>query len=227
MKKYVAMLILLLILASVFTGCGEEPSSSVSESKITLPASMEALKTAEVGDKICFGFFNVFESEYDDPNEKVIHTDALEWKVIAKTEDSVLLICTTTVAEMPFNNTSGNVTWETCSMRKWLNNNFLTQAFTEEEQAVIKSVTVPADKINPDVNPGNDTTDKVFILSVSEYMTYIPTGREKEHMNFSWVRTPGEDNSKAVYLEKGGYGMEGEDVTNVLRVYPAIWARVR
>ena len=53
--------------------------------------------------------------------------------------------------------------WETCTLRKWLNSDFLNSVFTEDEKTKINTVLVSADK-NPEFNsdPGSDTQDKVF-----------------------------------------------------------------
>lgn len=70
------------------------------------------------------------------------------------------------------------VTWETCSLRKWLNNDFLHSAFTENEQKIILTVNVSADQ-NPEKNPednlsqGKNTKDQIFLLSYNEVEKYL------------------------------------------------------
>ena len=62
-----------------------------------------------------------------------------------------------------------DTTWETCSLRKWLNKDFYDSSFTLEEKALI----VESKIINND-NPwygtkgGRDAVDKLFLLSVEE-----------------------------------------------------------
>ena len=72
-----------------------------------------------------------------------------------------------------YNTNDTKVTWETCSLRQWLNNEFIDNAFFLGERMMIPTVTVPADK-NPEysTNPGNDTKDAVFLLSRSECNQY-------------------------------------------------------
>ena len=55
-----------------------------------------------------------------------------------------------------------------------MNGTFLNNAFSAEEQAQILSTKVSADK-NPKLstNPGNATTDKVFLLSINEAEKYF------------------------------------------------------
>ncbi len=79
------------------------------------------------------------------------------------------------------NMTLAAVTWETCSLRKWLNNDFLNAAFSMDEQKMIRTVTVSADN-NPiySVNPGNDTADKTFLLSIQEANKYFSSDKERK-----------------------------------------------
>ena len=73
----------------------------------------------------------------------------------------------------PYNTESTEVTWETCSLRQWLNNDFYNTAFNESERKLIETTTLS----NPD-NPfggkgGNNTDDKVFCLSMEEVYSYL------------------------------------------------------
>ena len=72
-----------------------------------------------------------------------------------------------------------SVTWETCSLRKWLNDEFVNEAFSKKEQKYIPTVTVPAHK-NPkyDTDPGKATKDKVFLLSAVEVKNILALIRE-------------------------------------------------
>lgn len=60
-------------------------------------------------------------------------------------------------------------TWETSDMRRWLNDEFMANHFTTEEQTDIKESTV-TDIVNADSNlpEGNSTEDKIFLPSKEE-----------------------------------------------------------
>ena len=66
-------------------------------------------------------------------------------------------------------------------MRKWLNGTFISNAFSSDEQNMIQSTTVTADK-NPSysTSPGNNTTDKVFLLSITEVNQYFSSNSARE-----------------------------------------------
>lgn len=77
-----------------------------------------------------------------------------------------------------------NVTWETCTLRSWLNGygagsnkqsvdyrrkNFIGRAFTALEQEAVASTSLEnTDSIDGGTKGGNDTTDKIFLLSESD-----------------------------------------------------------
>jgi len=135
--------------------------------------------------------------------------EAIKWKIHNVSEGKVLLLAVNAIDGRPYNDTDEDVTWETCSLRKWLNGDFYMQAFTPEEQGMIIRSTVN-NKNNPyeseDYAYGNDTEDYVFILSTNEIMgnaVAYPT-KYAQSRNVSgtlggcnyWVRTPGH---KAIY----------------------------
>lgn len=61
------------------------------------------------------------------------------------------------------------MTWETCSLRKWLNNEFYNEAFSKEEQKLITQTTVVNDDNSEHgTEERNATNDNVFLLSIAE-----------------------------------------------------------
>lgn len=105
----------------------------------------------------------------------------MEWLVLAKEGNKVLVISKYALDCQPYNTSFTSVTWETCSLRKWLNGTFINNAFSAEEQAMIPTVTVSADK-NPDysTDPGNATQDKVFLLSITEANQYFTSDEARK-----------------------------------------------
>ena len=229
MKRTISIILALVLFAALFTACGKSgKTDGKTKTPVNLPASMEALKTAGVGDVIQFGRYPY--EYWDNDTKETVQANELHWLVIDKTEDSVLLICKNGIVK-PYHDTLANVTWETCTLRKWLNNDFLTTAFTAEEQAAIKTSTVTADKNEYFVvNPGNDTQDKVFVLSFKEAEKYFRNDEalRAQGITWTWTRTPGETNSKAVEIysdgvvEKWGYDVNQDSI----RCNPVIWVQI-
>ena len=73
------------------------------------------------------------------------------------------------------------ITWEKCSLRKWLNEDFYNKAFTSEQQMQIAETKVKAEK-NPEysTNQGNDTVDRVFLLNIQEAYKYFQTSEARK-----------------------------------------------
>ena len=94
------------------------------------------------GDVVVFG-------KYEQDNKKSNGKEDIEWIVLAREGSKVLVISRYALACKPYNNKKTDVTWETCSLRKWLNNDFYESAFDEEEKNYIIKTNVPADK-NPE-----------------------------------------------------------------------------
>ena len=80
---------------------------------------------------------------------------------------------------MPYNNGKKNAEtcWETCSLRSELNGTFLNEAFTAEEQAAILMTEVDNRSSQGfggwETDGGNNTQDKVFLLSIAEAKQYF------------------------------------------------------
>ena len=138
----------------------ETPAEEPEEEPIDAPA--EELSSVEVGDIVTFGHY---EQDGDDANGP----EPIEW-IVLDTEDAVAtLISRYGLDCKPYNDSHIDVTWETCTLRQWLNSEFIDAAFSSAEQAKLMTTTVKAEK-NPsyDTNPGNDTQDRVFLMSVNE-----------------------------------------------------------
>lgn len=128
--------------------------------------SSEWMKTATVGEIIAFG-------SYEQDNNTSNGKEDIEWRVLAKDGNRILVISRYALDCQQYNTSDTDVTWETCSLRKWLNGTFLSTAFSEDERAMIPKVTVSADN-NPnyDTSPGKSTKDQVFLLSITEASEY-------------------------------------------------------
>ena len=168
----------------------------------------------------------------------------IEWLVLKNDGSKALLISKYALDCIPYNRSSTSVTWETCSLRKWLNGTFLDAAFSESERAMIPSVTVSADK-NPSysTSPGNSTTDQVFLLSITEVNKYFSSNSARQCQGTAycyaqgafatdngncwwWLRSPGHDSRHAADVDFAGIVNElfGHSVSHDKNaVRPALW----
>ena len=175
------------------------------------------LASAKVGDTVHFG-------HYDDVDE---------WIVLDKTDDKLLLLRKYVISGQPYNDTFEYVTWQTCSLREWLNTEFLNAAFSFEELEMIDATYVKnADNPTYGTLGGYDTSDNVFLLSIEEALKYFPNNDERKATNLDgisglwWLRTPGFNSYNAVYVGSDGsvydYGYWVNDRFN-FEVRPAVW----
>ena len=128
-------------------------------------------RTADNGtvtwDKIQFG------SYYQDAE---FEEESIKWRILdIDSEGNAFLLADEALDCQPYNEEYPSCTWETCTLRDWLNGTdtyekdeaaFINAAFTTEEQNEIIETTVE----NPDKGTpsSNTTTDKVYLLSISE-----------------------------------------------------------
>ncbi len=163
------------------SGTAETPEPSQTDPAVPTeqpfdrPYTTVSLKDAKAGDVIVFGSY---EQDGDASNGK----EPLEWLVLANDGGSLFVITLYAIEHMQFHSSLAKVTWETSAVRAWLNNDFIASAFSPSESSKIKLSTVIAEK-NPDYpnSPaGNDTEDKVFLLSVQEVGTYFKDGASRK-----------------------------------------------
>ena len=200
---------------------------------------------AQVGSYVFFG-------SYEQDNNTANGKEDVEWLVLAKEGDRVLLISRYALDCQQYNTSYTSVTWETCSLRKWLNGTFLSAAFSEEERAMIPSVTVSADK-NPSysTSPGNSTTDQVFLLSITEANKYFSSDEARKCAPTAyaiaqgawtsdsnkvdgkatcwwWLRSPGHTSSYAanVYSDGSVYDRGSNVNYGDVAVRPALWVNL-
>ncbi len=117
---------------------------------------------AKQGDIITFG-------SYEQDNNLDNGKEPIEWIVLSNNDSVLFVVSKYALDSKPYNKESIDVTWETCTLRKWLNEDFYKTAFSKTEQSVIKLITLE-NMNNPEYGTegGNDTKDKVFLLSIAD-----------------------------------------------------------
>lgn len=123
-----------------------------------------------VGDVIIFG-------NYEQDNNMGNGPESIEWIVLDVQDDKALMLSKYGLDSKAYNNQLRDATWETCTLRAWLNNDFFNLAFNKDEQAIIMNVEVDngADQCysNWNTSGGNNTSDRVFLLSCMEANRYL------------------------------------------------------
>lgn len=91
--------------------------------------------------------------------------EVIEWIVLKQEDNRCLCISKYLLDCKPYHESLENVTWENCTLRKWLNKEFLFTAFSPEEREKILVSNVK--------NPKKDTLDYIFILNYDEAEEYF------------------------------------------------------
>ena len=161
------------------------------------------------------------------------HFGGYEWLVLEVQDQKTLLLSKHVLEERAYHRDSEDVTWETSDIRNYLNGKFY-DSFNETDKARIAETQVKNSN-NPwfSAAGGNNTTDKVFLLSLEEVMKYFGDSGQladrKRPYNawwgFSdqyskarkavsitketpwswwWLRCPGGSNTDAVIVSIGG-----------------------
>lgn len=126
----------------------------------------------EVGAVITFG-------SYEQDNDLSNDREPIEWIIIDERDDGSLVLMSKYVLDCkPYNTKYTDVTWETCTLRKWLNEDFYNAAFSAEEQTKIVPMTLEnEDNLNYGTKGGNDTEDRVWLLSINEVCDYFTSDK--------------------------------------------------
>ena len=115
------------------------------------------------------------------------NTDPIKWRVLENADGQLFLLSDQNLDVFQYHTDNESVTWETSTMRSWLNgydashntggdsgidytsDNFIGTAFSAKEQAAIADTEVFNDD-NPTYGTegGNNTTDQIFLLSIAE-----------------------------------------------------------
>ena len=178
------------------------------------------------------GFFVYNKSEYkvgktiefgNYPQDKDGTEKPIEWIVMKKEGNQVLLLSKYVLDAKPYNEEFEDVTWETSDIRQWLNNEFYTTAFNKTEKAKIQTSLIKnEDNSEYGTSGGNDTEDKVFLLSEKEAETLFSDEEEriakateyaeksgvyvnKEKVAWWWLRSPGYHGHHAAVVNKYGW----------------------
>ena len=124
----------------------------------------------QVGNIVTFG-------RYEQDNNTANGPEEIEWIVLDVKGDQALLLSKYGLDALQYHNHYMAITWEDCSMRSWLNHEFLDAAFTEEEKAAILMTEVDNSRSQCfsewKTESGNNTHDRVFALSYAEANKYL------------------------------------------------------
>ena len=216
---------------TMFTALGTYGDSVEKAKKLKfLLEKKDFLSQFKIGNTVKFGSYPQNTDEKED----------IEWQVLDIKDGKALLISTYALDCKKYNTSFTNVMWKTCTLRKWLNGDFLNAAFSADEKAMIPTVTVSP---LTGRSSASATQDKVFLLSITEAMRFFPNDRVRtcKPTEFAvangayvdsdtgncwwWLRSPGFNASYASFVDDDGAvsGYGGTVLIDVNAIRPALW----
>ncbi len=199
----------------------------------------------------------IFLGKYEQDNNLSNSKEPIAWHVLAVENGKALLFADKILDSKSYHNIEfEDVTWETCTLRAWLNNEFYNAAFSATEKAeIITTRTINEGNPNYVAEGGNDTDDKVFLLSYSEVTnpaygfspeeTTVDAARCAQCTEFAksnglwvsdnvsyfgnghwWSRSTGVLESDACLVRYDGYITSSSVCTTGIGVRPAIWIKI-
>ena len=227
-KGFVIILVCICVLAGMLQGIAVKPMEAY--------AAEKAVGEIPVGSIVLFGSY---EQDNDQDGR-----EPLEWIVLDNKDGDVLLLSRYVIDCQPYG-AGRKTTWQNCDLRYWLNGDFYEAAFDEEQQENIREVRIDnGDNEYYDTPGGEDTYDKVFLLSIEEIAKYTGTKPEREARVTSyakkcglsiygknktaywWLRSPGDSKSSMSYVDpNGAVSVDGDRIDTGMGVRPALWVK--
>lgn len=213
---------------------GSYPQTEVTGDALTLEITLAAYD--ENGDawvdgtkyqRVSRNDINFNHQYFGDSAYRYFKWEPIKWRVLQNDGSTLFVAADKGLDRKAYNANEGDITWEGCTLRSWLNDFFYSTAFSSEEQGAIVSRNV-VNEDNPEYGTegGNNTTDKIYLLSIGEatnpfygFCKYI-TGSESRCLKVSdyahivrgvsingrtgnsdcWLRSPGELANKAAIV---------------------------
>jgi len=134
--------------------------------------------------------------------------ERIKWRVLSNNGSTLFVVADKGLDCKKYNETYTNVTWETSTLRSWLGNQFYNEAFSAAEQSAIVTQTVVNDD-NPyyGTEGGNNTNDKVYLLSIEE-VTNPAYGFCEDYSTYSagrWVQPSAYSRARGAYTYNSSY----------------------
>lgn len=242
LKKRIRILAMVLILSLILPGMEQGiPGVVKAAAEDSLPNGPSKNEDGIMTwDSIYFGKYWQRDTNGDGSVDQKDEKEPIKWRVLSVEGNDAFLLADQPLDCRKYSGDQNDVsldenyeeglsaTWEDCSLRTWLNETFYQDAFSEEEGAAIQTVTVTnEDSLVSGIEGGNDTQDKVYLLSLTEVIRsrygFLPSigesveraaagtkyAENNDIMDFDldsywWLRTPGDSQTSAAVISPSG-----------------------
>ena len=174
----------------------------------------------------------------------IISFGSHQWRVLDIQDDRALIISENVLEQRVYHESNTSITWENCTLRQYLNGAFYDTFNESDKERIIEVTNVNLTTQFYGTNGGNDTQDKIFLLSLAEVVQYFgDSGRLRPYAQLSdqynenriayyngsavwwWLRSPGKYSNNASSVGSNGYilGSGGSVTITLGGVRPALW----
>ena len=213
-----------------------EPVATATPRPRDIPPKLDS----PVGSIITFG-------HYEQDGDLSNGPEPIEWRVLDVHGDQALVLSLFGLDAQPYHSTRKEITWEQCSLRAWMNDEFLNSAFTRDEHASIIPMLVINDRSQTSrgefsADSGRNTIDQIFALSYAEFVKYFPDAEDErcqatdyamqlrgldltdsqKRECWWWPRNPSYDGKLAEFIYMGDIPAGGS-VNDLNFIRPAMW----
>jgi hypothetical protein len=181
-----------LTLAMVLTGAPLLPITQTTQKAAAQTTLSNPTVSTDKTTWDCVYFGNYWQSDTngDGTADTSDSKEPIKWRVLSVNGDDMFLLADQNLDARAYNTNNEAITWEKCTLRSWLNGygaasntdgedyssagaSFLSNAFSSSEQSDIMSTNVVNDdNAEYSTEGGNNTTDKVYLLSIAEALQY-------------------------------------------------------
>ena len=204
-------------------------------------AGNEALTTVHLGNGVTNVFFNSFGGCVSLPvdvwqriqsliysNYEIIEFSGLDWLVLEERDDRALILSLEIIETRQYHSTSNDITWEQSDIREYLNSEFYNSFSAADQARIIETTLINSDNPIFSIPGGNDTTDKIFLLSIDEVQTYFDSNTSRTALNaegnVEWwlLRSPGSHGATATFVDSDG-DIYSYPTYGTVGIRPALW----
>ena len=168
-------------------------------------------KEADVGDTVFYG-------RYEQDSELSNGSESIDWIVLAKQDGKMLLLSKKILACQAYNESGEIVSWADCSLRTWMNGEFLDQTFSEAEKKNLESTKI-YDKA------GKESESYVFAPSKEELNGAFLSEDDDAEVT-EYARLEGAHYTDNWWVRDETDGVGGDRSGYKIGVRTAVWIRI-
>ena len=161
----------------------------------------------------------------------------IEWIILAVEDNKALLLSRESVEKRAYHSENVDMTWEHSDIRAYLNGEFYDNTFSgQEKKKMLVTQLENNDNAKHGINGGNETKDRIFLLSIDEVEKYMGSNAHTNVVSAriisrDWfLRSPGYKSNYAAIVDiRELYGrIDDRRVdSDIGNIRPALWINLK